>query len=302
MKVGMLTGGGDCPGLNAVLRAAVRKAEAHYGDDLVGFRDGWKGVVENLTTELNIERMRGTLPRGGTVLGSSRTNPYKLDGGVDAVRTTLAEQGHRRAHRDRGRGHARCRQPAARRWRRRGGRAEDDRQRPLGDRADLRLQHRGAGLRRRDRPPAHDRRVARPSDGGGGHGSARRPHRVVGGHRGRRHDGVDPREAVRHRRGGRGDHPPSREQEAPRVDRRRRRGRGAEGRHVVDGHRRRRRVRPRAARRHRQRAGDGDRGAHRLRESGGRARPHPARGHAHGVRSCAVDALRHRRDRRRARR
>lgn len=93
MKVGMLTGGGDCPGLNAVLRAAVRKAEAHYGDDLVGFRDGWKGVVENLTTELNIERMRGTLPRGGTVLGSSRTNPYKLDGGVEKVRKTLADQG-----------------------------------------------------------------------------------------------------------------------------------------------------------------------------------------------------------------
>src|SRR3954469_10094502 len=93
MKVGMLTGGGDCPGLNAVLRAAVRKAEAHYGDELVGFRDGWEGVVENLTTELDIERMRGPLPRGGTVLGSSRTNPYKLDGGVDAVRSTLAGLG-----------------------------------------------------------------------------------------------------------------------------------------------------------------------------------------------------------------
>src|SRR6059036_3382784 len=92
MKVGMLTGGGDCPGLNAVLRAAVRKAEVHYGDDLVGFRDGWKGVVENLTTDLSVERMRGTLPRGGTVLGSSRTNPYKLEGGVDSVKATLADQ------------------------------------------------------------------------------------------------------------------------------------------------------------------------------------------------------------------
>src|SRR5947208_2466324 len=93
MKVGMLTGGGDCPGLNAVLRAAVRKATVHYGDELVGFRDGWKGVVENLTIGLDIERMRGTLPRGGTVLGSSRTNPYKLDGGVDRVKKTLADQG-----------------------------------------------------------------------------------------------------------------------------------------------------------------------------------------------------------------
>src|SRR3954447_17218302 len=93
MKVGMLTGGGDCPGLNAVLRAAVRKAEVVYDDELVGFRDGWRGVVENMTTELDVERMRGTLPRGGTVLGSSRTNPYKLDGGVDRVKATLAELG-----------------------------------------------------------------------------------------------------------------------------------------------------------------------------------------------------------------
>ena len=93
MKVGMLTGGGDCPGLNAVLRAAVRKAQAHYGDEVVGFRDGWKGVVDALTMELTIETMRGTLPRGGTVLGSSRTNPYKLDGGVDGVKKTLANNG-----------------------------------------------------------------------------------------------------------------------------------------------------------------------------------------------------------------
>src|ERR1044072_2839702 len=93
MKVGMLTGGGDCPGLNAVLRAAVRKAEVHYGDELIGFRDGWKGVVENLTIELDVELMRGTLPRGGTVLGSSRTNPYKLEGGVERAKQTLADLG-----------------------------------------------------------------------------------------------------------------------------------------------------------------------------------------------------------------
>src|SRR4051812_34521002 len=93
MKVGMLTGGGDCPGLNAVLRAPGRQAEGHYGDELIGVRDGWKGVVENHTTELSVEVMRGTLPRGGTVLGSSRTNPYKLDGGVDKVKKTLADQG-----------------------------------------------------------------------------------------------------------------------------------------------------------------------------------------------------------------
>src|SRR5215471_587669 len=90
MRVGMLTGGGDCPGLNAVLRAAVRKGQMHYADELFGFHDGWKGVIENRMDELDVERMRGTLPRGGTILGSSRTNPYKIEGGVDRVKDTLA--------------------------------------------------------------------------------------------------------------------------------------------------------------------------------------------------------------------
>jgi phosphofructokinase-like protein len=77
----MLTGGGDCPGLNAVIRAVVRKGERQYGDELVGFLDGWKGVLERETTPLDVERCRGLLPRGGTILGTSRTNPYKVDGG-----------------------------------------------------------------------------------------------------------------------------------------------------------------------------------------------------------------------------
>src|SRR5687768_9375572 len=92
MRVGVLTGGGDCPGLNAVIRAVVRKGERHYGDELVGFLDGWRGVIEGQTTPIDVERMRGTLPRGGTVLGSSRTNPYKVDGGVDRVKETLSTQ------------------------------------------------------------------------------------------------------------------------------------------------------------------------------------------------------------------
>ncbi|CAN5738839.1 hypothetical protein BH24ACT3_BH24ACT3_03390 [soil metagenome] len=74
----MLTGGGDCPGLNAVIRAVVRKAERHYHDELIGFRDGWKGVLEGLTMPLSVDTMRGTLPRGGTMLGSARTNLYKV--------------------------------------------------------------------------------------------------------------------------------------------------------------------------------------------------------------------------------
>src|SRR6476659_9463095 len=89
MRVGVLTGGGDCPGLNAVIRAAVRKGERHYGDQLVGFLDGWRGVVENNTMPLDVERCRGILPRGGTILGSSRTNPYKVDAGVTKALDTL---------------------------------------------------------------------------------------------------------------------------------------------------------------------------------------------------------------------
>jgi 6-phosphofructokinase 1 len=90
MRVGVLTGGGDCPGLNAVIRAVVRKGEQVYGDAFVGFRDGWKGPLENLTMPLDVERCRGILPRGGTILGSSRTNPYKVEGGVERVKENLA--------------------------------------------------------------------------------------------------------------------------------------------------------------------------------------------------------------------
>jgi ATP-dependent phosphofructokinase / diphosphate-dependent phosphofructokinase len=91
MRVAMLTGGGDCPGLNAVMRAVARKGERHHGDEVIGFLDGWKGVLEGRTMPLGVEALRGTLPRGGTIIGSSRTNPYKVDGGPDRVRESLAE-------------------------------------------------------------------------------------------------------------------------------------------------------------------------------------------------------------------
>jgi 6-phosphofructokinase 1 len=93
MRVGVLTGGGDCPGLNAVIRAVVRKGEKGYGDDFVGFRDGWKGVIEGSTMALDIERCRGILPRGGTILGTSRTNPYKVEGGAQNAKATIARLG-----------------------------------------------------------------------------------------------------------------------------------------------------------------------------------------------------------------
>ena len=93
MRVGVLTGGGDCPGLNAVIRAIVRKGERAYGDELVGFLDAWDGVLERRTIPLTIESMRGSLPRGGTVLGTKRGSPFDRPGGVDDVRATLSDLG-----------------------------------------------------------------------------------------------------------------------------------------------------------------------------------------------------------------
>lgn len=92
MRVGILTGGGDCPGLNAVIRAVVRKGDAVYGDDLLGFRDGWRGVMDQDFEILDVDALRGTLPRGGTILGTSRINPFMTAEGVDQVRACVAEQ------------------------------------------------------------------------------------------------------------------------------------------------------------------------------------------------------------------
>jgi phosphofructokinase-like protein len=91
MRIGLLTGGGDCPGLNAVIRALVRKAIDVYGDEVIGFRDGWRGVLEDDWEPLTIDSTRGILPLGGTILGSSRTNPYAREQGVERVRQTLAD-------------------------------------------------------------------------------------------------------------------------------------------------------------------------------------------------------------------
>jgi ATP-dependent phosphofructokinase / diphosphate-dependent phosphofructokinase len=94
VRVGILTGGGDCPGLNAVIRAIVRRGEQNGADnEFVGFRYGWAGVLEGKTVELTKETTSGILHRGGTILGSSRTNPYKHDDGPARVKRTLEEQG-----------------------------------------------------------------------------------------------------------------------------------------------------------------------------------------------------------------
>ena len=89
MRIGMLTGGGDAPGLNAVIRAVVRKATDIYGDVVIGFRNGWKGAIDGEADTLGSESVKGLLPRGGTILGSSRTNPFKVTDGVTKIQHTL---------------------------------------------------------------------------------------------------------------------------------------------------------------------------------------------------------------------
>jgi ATP-dependent phosphofructokinase / diphosphate-dependent phosphofructokinase len=93
MRIGVLTGGGDCPGLNAVIRAIVRKGVERCGHEFVGYRDGWHGPLENDAIPLGVPEVRGILPRGGTILGSSRTNPLKADGGAERVVENMAAAG-----------------------------------------------------------------------------------------------------------------------------------------------------------------------------------------------------------------
>jgi len=91
MRVGVLTGGGDCPGLNAAIRGIVRKGVEVHGFDFVGVRDGWRGALDGGIVPLDVPAVRGILPRGGTILGSSRTNPLASEDGVQRVRETLAD-------------------------------------------------------------------------------------------------------------------------------------------------------------------------------------------------------------------
>jgi 6-phosphofructokinase 1 len=91
MRIGMLTGGGDCPGLNAVIRAVVRKGDAEFEHEIVGYRHGWRGLIEGESVPLTLPTVRGLLPRGGTILGTSRTNPFASDDGPARVMATLAK-------------------------------------------------------------------------------------------------------------------------------------------------------------------------------------------------------------------
>lgn len=93
MRIGVLTGGGDCPGLNGAIRAIVRKAESVHGDEVLGFIDSWDGVMEQRYLRLDVSSMRGLLPRGGTLLGTRRGSPYDHENGTARVRDAFAELG-----------------------------------------------------------------------------------------------------------------------------------------------------------------------------------------------------------------
>ena len=88
-----MTGGGDCPGLNAVIRAIVRKAESVYGHEVIGIFDGWKGLLDDENMLLTVDACRGILPRGGTILGTSRYTPYMYDDGLERARATWDKLG-----------------------------------------------------------------------------------------------------------------------------------------------------------------------------------------------------------------
>jgi phosphofructokinase-like protein len=90
VRIGVLTGGGDCPGLNAVIRAVARRSWSR-GHDVIGVREGWLGMVDQLFEPLGPREVSGILPRGGTIIGTTRTNPYKVEGGVEAVKRSFAE-------------------------------------------------------------------------------------------------------------------------------------------------------------------------------------------------------------------
>jgi phosphofructokinase-like protein len=91
-RIGILTGGGDCPGLNPVIRAVVRKA-INIGHEIIGIKNGWKGLIENDTMPLSLEAVSGILPKGGTILGTSRTNPYKKEGEVERLKDNYKKLG-----------------------------------------------------------------------------------------------------------------------------------------------------------------------------------------------------------------
>ena len=278
MRVGVLTGGGDCPGLNAVIRAVVRKGVQVYGYEFVGFRDGWRGPLEGDTLPLDVQAVRGILPRGGTILGSSRTNPIKIDGGVERIKDNLAGLGVDALIAIGGEDTL----GVARQLHERGVKVVGV---PKTIDNDLSATDYTFGFdtavniameaidRLHTTAESHHRALICR-----GHGPSRGLDRPARGHGRRRQRHPHPRAPLRHREGLRLRPEPL--QDALRPDHRRGRGRPPGGR--PDGHPEpgARRLRSRTPRRHRRASGGRDREAHRQGGTYDGARPHPARRHA----------------------
>ena len=198
MKIGILTSGGDCPGLNAVIRGAVLNGVISHDAEFVGFRWGWKGVVEADIMPITRHDVRGLSKQGGTILGSSRTNPFEGEGGgPENIQRMLDEHGIDAIIAIGGEGTLTAARRLLRRGRHQGRRrAEDHRQRPRGHRLLVRLRHGRRDRDRGDRPPAHHRRLARPLHGARGHGPPRRLDRAALGHGRRRARDPHPRAAA----------------------------------------------------------------------------------------------------------
>ena len=229
MRLGVLTGGGDCPGLNAVIRAVVRRGVLAHGMEFLGFQDGWRGAARG--------RDPAARHRPDDRDPASRRDDPRVLGGEPAPRLRRSGEGARdartppggRARRDRRGGHPRGGRGARRPWDEDRGRPEDHRQRPRRHGRDRRVPHGGPGRHGRDRPSALDRREPRPRDGGRGDGPPRRlDRRLLGDGRRRRRD-LDPRAAVRPGRG-LSPPPPSARHPDLLLDRGRRRRRDAQGR------------------------------------------------------------------------
>ena len=195
MKIGILTSGGDCPGLNAVIRGVVLKGTTTYDLEFVGIRDGWRGVVDGDFFPLTRHEVKGLSKVGGTILGTSRTNPYEGPrGGAENIAKTL--YGHRidGIIAIGGEGTLAAADRLVERRHQRHRRAQDDRQRPARDRLLVRLRHGREHRHRRHGPPAHDRRLAPALHGRRGHGPPRRLDRPARRHRRRRpRDPASPR-------------------------------------------------------------------------------------------------------------
>ena len=200
MRIGILTGGGDCPGLNAVIRAVVRKGIGEHGDEIVGFRDGWRGVLEaRHRADGPARRPRDPAARRHRARHLAH-QPLRRRGRARPGDGHPRAAGHRRADPDRRGGHPRRRDQARRGRRPRRRRPEDDRQRPGLHRLHVRLRHRRRRGDGGDRPAAHHRRQPPPHARRRGDGPARRLDRAARRDGRRRERHPHPGEPVRRRR------------------------------------------------------------------------------------------------------